>query len=211
MGGSSRATGPFLSTLSPWPIHIRRSIVWRPARDTRSGANVLRCTMRLVRMRAFPRDPVPNICGCRSKFGVPLSITPDVPFIYLRLRKKLGASYSAIRPKRAGNRKFWAEHVARMAQNASAPASALIAAPASGPNARQRAHRSRRQCTQRGPPHPIANSRVPPCFERAKPPLPCSFGSDSYKTQRILPRKTVCVGQGSPGECGPGPAESLGK
>ena len=46
--------------------------------------------------------------GCRSKFGASLSITPRVPFPYLRLRKKLGPSYSAIRPKRTGNRKFCA-------------------------------------------------------------------------------------------------------
>lgn len=54
------------------------------------------------------RTLLPKICGCRSKFGVPLSITPEVPFPYLRLRKKLGASYSAIRPNRTGNRNYWA-------------------------------------------------------------------------------------------------------
>lgn len=43
---------------------------------------------------------------------------------------------------------------------------------------------------------PIANNRSPPCFRRGKPPLPCAFGSDSYKTRRIRPRKTICVGQG---------------
>ena len=46
--------------------------------------------------------------GCRSKFGASLSITPRVPFPYLRLRKKSGPSYSAIRPKWTGNRKFCA-------------------------------------------------------------------------------------------------------
>ena len=183
--------------------------MYRPARDTRSGANVWRCTVRLERMRASPRDPVPKICGCRSKIGVPSSITPQVPFPYLRLSKRLEASYSAIRPKRTGNRKFWAEHVARMAQNASAHRQRAHRGPRQRAQRRyrQRAHRSHRQCTQRGPPHPIANSRVPPCFRRAKPPLPCSFGSDSYKTQRILPRKTVFVGWRNPnwwGREGPG-------
>ena len=46
--------------------------------------------------------------GCRSKFGVPPSITPRVPFSYLRLRKELVSSYPAIRPKRTGNRNFCA-------------------------------------------------------------------------------------------------------
>ena len=49
-----------------------------------------------------------KIRGCRSFFGISLSITPQVPFPYLRLRKKLEASYSAIRPKWAGNRDFCA-------------------------------------------------------------------------------------------------------
>ena len=52
--------------------------------------------------------------GCRSKFGASLSITPRVPFPYLRLRKKLGPSYSAIRPKWTGNGPATlASHVAR--------------------------------------------------------------------------------------------------
>ena len=49
-----------------------------------------------------------KIRGCRSFFGISLSITPQVPFPYLRLRKKLEFSYSAIRRKWAGNRNFWA-------------------------------------------------------------------------------------------------------
>ena len=49
-----------------------------------------------------------KIRGCRSFFGISLSITPQVPFPYLRLRKELEASYSAIRPKWAGNRDFCA-------------------------------------------------------------------------------------------------------
>jgi len=54
-------------------------------------------------------NPVPKICGCRSKFWVPLSITSQVPFVYLRLRKKLESSYSAIRLKTTGNRNYWAD------------------------------------------------------------------------------------------------------
>ena len=54
-----------------------------------------------LELRACPKFAVAG-----KKFGVPLSITPEVPFPYLRLCKKLEASYSAIRPKRAGNRKF---------------------------------------------------------------------------------------------------------
>ena len=53
-------------------------------------------------------NPVPKICGCRSKYWVPLSITSQVPFPYLRLRKKLESSYSSIRLKTTGNRNYWA-------------------------------------------------------------------------------------------------------
>ena len=45
--------------------------------------------------------------------GVPLSITWQMPIIYLRLRKKLESSYSRIRRKWAVNVDFWARHVQR--------------------------------------------------------------------------------------------------
>ena len=62
----------------------------------------------LAPTRGQARHPVHKNRGCRSKFWVPLSITPRVPFPYLRLRKELESSYSAIRPKRTGNRDFCA-------------------------------------------------------------------------------------------------------
>lgn len=52
---------------------------------------------------------LPKICGYRPFFGISLSITSWVPFVYLRLRKKLETSYSVIRPKWAGNRNFCAQ------------------------------------------------------------------------------------------------------
>ena len=185
------------------------------------------------RFRERLRHPVHKICGCRSFFRVPLSITPLVPFPYLRLRKKLVSSYSAFRPKWTGNRNFWTEHAPQEGprtprqapehvphgDSCQATATPTASHTRSGlatvtPTA------SPTTSTQLRPPlPPNANGREPPCFKSAKPPLPCSFGSDSYKTQRISPRKTVCVGQrrpqsvgqGSPGERGPRPADSLGK
>ena len=62
----------------------------------------------LAPTRVHARHPVHKNRGCRSKFWVPLSITSQVPFPYLRLRKKLEPSYSAIRPKRTGKRDFCA-------------------------------------------------------------------------------------------------------
>ena len=49
---------------------------------------------------------VPSAVACTK---IAVSITSLVPFPYLRLRKKLGFSYSAILEKVAGNRNFCAK------------------------------------------------------------------------------------------------------
>jgi hypothetical protein len=67
----------------------------------------LQALVTLIFLRS-PETPLHKNCGCRPILGVLLSITRQVPFSYLRLRKKLEASYSAILRKWAGNRNFCA-------------------------------------------------------------------------------------------------------